>query len=125
MRDVVKAARAESWGAGLQQIPATVIDVGDLANVPYVSFAGKDIELNVYGDPASPAGDPTPTGSPDAASTRVPVRRSAPEGFEWTPRIYRGEAGSFFGTSVAAGDIDGSGVVDGADLGRLLGAWGN
>jgi hypothetical protein len=56
MRDVVKAARAESWGAGLQQIPATVIDVGDLANVPYVSFAGKDIELNVYGDPAAPAG---------------------------------------------------------------------
>lgn len=56
MRDVVKNAKSEPWAAELHQIPATVIEVGDLANVPYVSFAGKDVELNVYGDPAAPAG---------------------------------------------------------------------
>ncbi|MEW6432188.1 MAG: hypothetical protein AB1730_11840 [Myxococcota bacterium] len=54
--DVVKAARAQPWGPDLKQIPATVIEVGDLAAVPYMSFAGTDVELNVYGDPAPPAG---------------------------------------------------------------------
>lgn len=52
----MKAARAQPWGADLKQIPATVIEVGELAMVPYLSFAGQDVELNVYGDPASPAG---------------------------------------------------------------------
>jgi hypothetical protein len=56
MEAVVKAARAQPWGADLKQIPATVIEVGELASVPYLSFAGTDIELNVYGDPAKPAG---------------------------------------------------------------------
>lgn len=56
LESVVKAARAQPWGADLKQIPATVIEVGDLASVPYLSFAGQDIELNVYGDPANPAG---------------------------------------------------------------------
>lgn len=41
--------------AGLQQVPATVIDVGDLRDVPYVSYASAEVELNVYGDPAEPA----------------------------------------------------------------------
>lgn len=53
---VVQSARTQPWGGDLKQIPATVIDVGDLTNVPYMSFAGKDVELNVYGDPARPAG---------------------------------------------------------------------
>ncbi|MFO0595703.1 MAG: hypothetical protein U0228_10370 [Myxococcaceae bacterium] len=55
-KDVVKAAREQPWGAELKQIPATVIEVGELANVPYVSFGNGTVELNVYGDPASPAG---------------------------------------------------------------------
>src|SRR5205085_823918 len=41
---------------GPQQIPATVIDVGILKHVPYLSYrVGNDRELNIYGDPASPA----------------------------------------------------------------------
>jgi hypothetical protein len=56
MKKVVTAARAEPWGAQLHQIPAVVIDVGDLAAVPYLSFGTTDVELNVYGDPSAPAG---------------------------------------------------------------------
>lgn len=56
MEAVVKAAQAQPWGSDLKQIPATVIEVGELASVPYLSFAGNDVELNVYGDPAKPAG---------------------------------------------------------------------
>jgi hypothetical protein len=56
MGAVVQAARAQPWGAELKQIPATVIEVGDLASVPYMSFGAPDIEINVYGDPAKPAG---------------------------------------------------------------------
>jgi hypothetical protein len=56
MEAVVKAARAQPWGADLKQIPATVIEVGELASVPYLSFAGDNVELNVYGDPAKVSG---------------------------------------------------------------------
>ena len=56
MEAVVKAAQAQPWGAELKQIPATVIEVGELASVPYLSFAGDNVELNIYGDPAKPAG---------------------------------------------------------------------
>jgi hypothetical protein len=38
------------------QIPATVVDTGILAFVPYISFSiGPDRELNIYGDPEHPA----------------------------------------------------------------------
>ncbi len=70
---VVKAARAQPWGADLKQIPATVIDVGELASVPYLSFAGTDIELNVYGDPAKPAGVEIGTRS-ESPETRAAVK---------------------------------------------------
>jgi hypothetical protein len=47
----------QTWAADLHQIPATVIDRGNLRNVPYKSLrAGGDYEINVYGDPDSPAG---------------------------------------------------------------------
>ena len=68
-----KAARSQPWGEGLKQIPATVIEVGELANVPYLSFAGNGVELNVYGDPASPAGIDVGTRS-DSAETRAALR---------------------------------------------------
>lgn len=38
------------------QIPATVIDEGVLRNVPYLSYRAGKLELNIYGDPAAPAG---------------------------------------------------------------------
>lgn len=39
------------------EIPATMIDNGVFKNVPYKSFrVNNDIELNIYGDPADPAG---------------------------------------------------------------------
>lgn len=54
--DVVRAAvLAQPWGADAQQIPSTVIEVGELQAVPYQSFATAQLELNVYGDPAAPA----------------------------------------------------------------------
>ena len=47
----------QPWAKNLKQIPATVIDKGILRSVPYVSFrCGDDYEVNVYGDPAHPAG---------------------------------------------------------------------
>jgi hypothetical protein len=38
------------------QIPATLIDDGILRNVPYQSYRSGALELNIYGDPAAPAG---------------------------------------------------------------------
>lgn len=47
----------QAWATNLEQIPATVIDNGMLRYVPYLSFrCADDYEINVYGDPASPAG---------------------------------------------------------------------
>ena len=73
MEAVVKAARAQPWGADLKQIPATVIEVGELSSVPYLSFAGGGVELNVYGDPAKPAGIEVGTKS-DSAEVRTQVK---------------------------------------------------
>jgi len=54
---VLVTAAIQPWASDLQQIPATVIDNGVLRNVPYKSFrAGRDYEINIYGDPAAPAG---------------------------------------------------------------------
>jgi hypothetical protein len=56
-KDIVVKLGAHDWADGLRQIPATVIDTGVMRNVPYKSFrAGNDYEVNVYGDPESPAG---------------------------------------------------------------------
>ncbi len=44
------------WAKDLRQIPSTVIDKGVLRHVPYTSYRAGDYELNVYGDPAAPAG---------------------------------------------------------------------
>ncbi len=56
-RTVAARLGAQTWAANLHQIPATVIDRGNLRNVPYKSLrAGGDYEINVYGDPDSPAG---------------------------------------------------------------------
>lgn len=52
----VTVARLQPWGAELKQIPATVIDKGVLRHVPYVSYKAGEHEVNIYGDPASPAG---------------------------------------------------------------------
>ena len=50
------AAAATAWGKSLGQIPSTVIDKGVLRNIPYLSYRAGEYELNVYGDPAAPAG---------------------------------------------------------------------
>jgi hypothetical protein len=50
--EAASAVAPEEW----QQIPATVIDEGVLRNVPYTSYRAGKLELNIYGDPASPAG---------------------------------------------------------------------
>jgi hypothetical protein len=52
----VKTLTAQPWASDFHQIPATVIDAGVKKNVPYQSFrCGSDYEVNVYGDPDSPA----------------------------------------------------------------------
>jgi hypothetical protein len=54
---VAKTVAKRSWATDLKQIPATVINVGAFRNVPYKSHrAGREYEINVYGDPESPAG---------------------------------------------------------------------
>ena len=56
-RAIVAVVAAAPWAAGFRQIPATVIDVGVMRNIPYKSHrAGRDYEINIYGDPNSPAG---------------------------------------------------------------------
>lgn len=57
MEQSVSALAQEQWATNLEEIAATVIDVGVLKNVPYKSFrCGADFEMNVYGDPDAPAG---------------------------------------------------------------------
>jgi len=55
-RQVIQSAASLQWASGLREIPATVIDVGVLRNIPYKSYRlGNDtFELNVYGDPDDP-----------------------------------------------------------------------
>lgn len=50
-----QTASVKPWAKGLRQIPSTVIDTGVLKHVPYTSYRAGDYELNVYGDPESPA----------------------------------------------------------------------
>lgn len=46
----------QPWATNVQQIPATVVDVGVMKNVPYQSYkCGIDYEVNIYGDPDQPA----------------------------------------------------------------------
>lgn len=53
---VLNVVKAAGYEAPAEQIPATVIDNGALAFVPYVSFrVGPDREVNVYGDLEDPA----------------------------------------------------------------------
>ena len=52
----VKTLTAQPWAHDFHQIPATVIDVGVMKNVPYQSFkCDTEYEVNVYGDPDAPA----------------------------------------------------------------------
>jgi hypothetical protein len=53
---IVDALAQQAWAKNLRPIPATVVDKGPMANVPYSSYrCGSDYEVNIYGDPASPA----------------------------------------------------------------------
>ena len=47
--------RSGSFGKGLEQIPATVVDRGPLRHVPYLSYRVTHVEFNAYGDPDAPA----------------------------------------------------------------------
>ncbi len=56
-RSIANDLRTIDTIKSLVEIPATVIDKGEFRNVPYKSFrVNNDVELNVYGDPESPAG---------------------------------------------------------------------
>lgn len=53
---IVGVLANQKWATGLQQIPATVVDVGAMKSVPYQSYhCGTDYEVNIYGDPDHPA----------------------------------------------------------------------
>ena len=50
-QDTLVRLSRQPWAANLAPIPATVIDKGNLRNIPYSSFrCGEDYEVNVYGD---------------------------------------------------------------------------
>ncbi len=56
-RVIANDLRSHDQIKSLEEIPATLIDVGVFKNVPYKSFrVNHDIELNIYGDPNDPAG---------------------------------------------------------------------
>lgn len=53
---VLQAIKEAGYTEAPRQIPATVIDVGTLRFVPYVSYRiGENREVNIYGDLQSPA----------------------------------------------------------------------
>lgn len=55
-RSMVEDLRQEDTVKSFETIPATTIDVGNLRNVPYLSFRINGAsEMNVYGDPHNPA----------------------------------------------------------------------
>jgi hypothetical protein len=55
---IIFALSKKKWCSELKQIPATVIDVGVMKNVPYASFQCRagGYEMNIYGDLDAPAG---------------------------------------------------------------------
>jgi hypothetical protein len=54
--DVLASLVKAKWATNVQQIPATVVDVGVMRHVPYQSYrCGTDYEINIYGDPDHPA----------------------------------------------------------------------
>lgn len=54
-RSIVQDFRLDDRVRSFQQIPATAIDVGNLRNIPYLSFRiNGGSEMNVYGDPDDP-----------------------------------------------------------------------
>ena len=55
-RVIANDLRANDSIKSLVEIPATAIDIGIYAYVPYLSFrANENIEINIYGDPNDPA----------------------------------------------------------------------
>ncbi|MGE3167062.1 MAG: hypothetical protein AB7O52_19320 [Planctomycetota bacterium] len=65
----LETVASREWASALKQVPATVIDRGVLAQVPYMSHRSGGYEINIYGDPDQPAGleigfykDPPPPG---------------------------------------------------------------
>lgn len=53
--------------AGMHDIPASVVDIGVFANVPYQSFSNGNVELNAYGDPGDLVGLEVGTRTEDPA----------------------------------------------------------
>lgn len=55
-RAIVQDLRLDDSVRSFQQIPATAVDIGNLRNVPYLSFRiNGGSEMNIYGDPDNPA----------------------------------------------------------------------
>lgn len=53
--------------AGLHSIPASVVETGVFANVPYQSFSNGNVEVNAYGDPGDLVGLEAGTQAQDPA----------------------------------------------------------
>jgi hypothetical protein len=54
---LIQCLGSKSWATAIEQTPATVVDTGTLAFVPYKSHkCGGVFEVNVYGDPEHPSG---------------------------------------------------------------------
>ncbi len=55
---IISSLATNGWAHEMKQVPATVIDNGDLKDVPYISFRCNTggYEINIYGDLDHPAG---------------------------------------------------------------------
>lgn len=52
----IEVLAPRAWDGKPRQVPALVVEVGPLKNVPYMSFRAGNYEFNLYGDPEAPAG---------------------------------------------------------------------
>jgi hypothetical protein len=67
LENIIANAEQFPCAAGLHSIPATVVEVGVFANVPYQSFSNGTVEVNAYGDPGDLVGLEAGTQTQDPA----------------------------------------------------------
>ncbi len=108
----------------LVEIPATLVDNGEFRNVPYKSFrANRNVELNVYGDPADPAGVEMGIYGPKSNDDKLrKTLRSYLAGFLTT----RAEVAALYGLKFSGGIADAGDIrieITPADAPDAYGAW--
>lgn len=118
------ALSGKDWAKNIAQIPATVIDVGVLRSVPYMSFRfGTSGELNIYGDPDDPAAVEIGLYGPDKDS--VAAKRKCLE-FMSSVLVSKADAGIVKALNLTEDNVSRSGLtaeVTPADAPDAYGGW--